>query len=318
MTNLSQRPGDGGDRFAADAQLGSRADDRSRLAHDAAFWRRLAQFGAARGPEWWVRYSPPLFGWAAALAVPKARRAVRANLHRVRGERGALRDTLDIASTFGAYAGCLAEVLSNGSKNARLPVALLYGQRNVDAALAPGTGIVLVTAHTAGWEVVGPLLQAVHGREVIMVTAPEHDEQARRVQDTAREATGGLRVTHVGDPLGSLGLLRELRRGAIVALQLDRMQPGMRVRSVNFMGAAGEIPEGPIRLASAAGAPIFPLFSARTGYREYVVDARKPIFVPRRPSGTEVQNVAQTLANELGRFLQAHPTQWFDFGVRQP
>ena len=73
---------------------------RSLFAHDAAFWRKLARFGAARGPEWWVRYSPSFFGLAAALAVPRARRAVQANLRRVRGKRGSIREALDIAHTF--------------------------------------------------------------------------------------------------------------------------------------------------------------------------------------------------------------------------
>jgi KDO2-lipid IV(A) lauroyltransferase len=286
------------------------------LAHDAAFWRSLARFGAARGPEWWVRYSPPVFGWAAALAVPEARRAVHANLVRVRGAKGPVRDALDVAKTFAAYAGCLAEVLSNGSKNQRLPAAVLHGEHNVTSALSSGTGVVLVTAHTAGWEIVGPLLQAEHGREVVMVMAPEADERARALQDRARAAIG-LRVVHVGrDPFGSLELLRELRRGAIVALQIDRLPPGMKTRSVRFLDAPGAIPEGPLRLASASGAPIFPLFSARTGYREYLIDARPPIYVPRRPSEAQIDEAAQHLAGELGRFLQSHPTQWFDFGAR--
>ena len=99
-----------------------------------------------------------------------------------------------------------------------------------------------------------------------------------------------------------------------MALQLDRVPPGMKVRRVMLMGSPGAIPEGPLRLAAASGAPIFPLFSARTGYREYLIDARRPIFLPRRPSESELDAVAQTLADELGRFLRAHPTQWFDFG----
>lgn len=287
---------------------------RTAFAHDAAFWRKLARFGAARGPEWWVRYSPRFFGWAAALAVPSARRAVHQNLVRVRGRKGLVKDAIDVARTFGTYAGCLAEVLSNGSKNQRLPGAILRGEHNVDAALAPGTGIVLVTAHTAGWEIVGPLLQREHGREVVMVMAPEPDERARRLQDEARLAIG-LRVAHVGDPLAPLALLKELRQGSIVALQIDRLPPGMKTRPVDLLGARGAIPEGPLRLAAAAGAPIFPLFSARIGYREYLIDARPPIFVPRRPTEAELDDVAQRLASELGRFLRAHPTQWFDFGA---
>jgi len=290
-------------------------DLRSILTPDAVFWRKLARFGAARGPEWWVRYSPAFFGWAAALAVPTARRAVHANLRRVRGKRGPLREALDVAHTFSTYAGCLAEVLSSDSKNHKRPSAVLHGEHNVDIALGPGKGIVLVTAHTAGWEMLGPLLhrEHKHGRDVVMVMTPEPDEAARRLHDDARVAVGN-RVSHVGDPLASLGLLRDLRGGAIVALQLDRVPPGMKTRAVTLMGAPGAIPEGPLRLAAVSGAPLFPLFSARTGYREYVIDARPPIFVPRRATEAELDAVAQTLADELARFLRAHPTQWFDFG----
>ncbi len=290
---------------------------RSFLAHDALFWRKLARFGAAQGPEWWVRYSPALFGMAAALAVPRARRDVRENLRRIRGERGPLREALDVAHTFRTYAGCLAEVLSNDSKNQQPARAILRGDHNVDAARAPGRGIVLVTAHTAGWEMLGPLLHrdSEKRREVVMVMTPEPDEQARRLHDGARTAVGN-RVSHVGDPLASLGLLRDLRQGAIVALQLDRVPPGMKTRPVQLFGGPDVIPEGPIRLAALSGAPLFPLFSARTGYREYVIDARPPIFVPRRPTEAELDGIAQRLADELARFLRAYPTQWFHFGGR--
>ncbi len=284
-----------------------------KLAHDGAFWRRLARFGASRGPEWWVRYSPSVFGWGAALAVPQARRAVRANLRRVRGERTALRDAYDVARTFQTYAGCLAEVLSNGSKNERMPDALLCGEKNIHTAIAGATGIIVVTAHTAGWETVGPLLTREHGRDVVMVMASENDEAARKVQDEARHAVG-LRVAHIGDVFGTLGLLHELRRGAVVALQIDRLPPAMRKRAVTFLHAPGAIPEGPLRLAAASGAPILPIFSARTGYRSYLIDVRPPLFLPRRPSESLLDAAAQTLADELGRFLRAHPTQWFDFG----
>jgi KDO2-lipid IV(A) lauroyltransferase len=282
--------------------------------HAGAFWRRLARFGAARGPAWWVRYSPPVFGVAASVAVPSARRAVLKNLRRVRGEAGVLQDTIDVARTFAAYAGCLAEVLSNGSKNAREPAATLSGEHYLDEALgrAGEAGIVLVTAHTGGWETVGPLLQRHHGRDVVMVMAPEADEQAMRLQDAAREASG-LRVAHVGDPLASLSLLRELRAGAIVALQIDRLPPGMKARPVTLLGDRSAIPEGPLRLAAAAGAPILPLFCARESYRQYVIDVRPPLALPRRPSDAQLDEAAQSIACELGRFLRKHPTQWFQF-----
>ena len=73
---------------------------RNPLAHDGSFWRKLARVGAQRGPEWWLHYSPPIFGLAAAIAVPSARRAVLRNLHRIRGDAGRINDVIDTARTF--------------------------------------------------------------------------------------------------------------------------------------------------------------------------------------------------------------------------
>jgi KDO2-lipid IV(A) lauroyltransferase len=294
------------------------------LTHDSLFWRRLARFGAAHGPEWWVRYSPAFFGCAAAVAVPSARRAVLANLRRVRGRRGAFEEALDVARTFSAYAGCLAEVLSNGSKNARLPDAAVIGKQHLEEAVAPKRGVVLVTLHTAGWETVGTILAREHPIELVMAMARERNDGARRLHDEARAASG-LHVTHIdGDPLASLALLHHLRRGRMVGLQLDRVPPGVRTRDVNlFAGAVrgairgairGTIPEGPLRLAAVSGAPVLPLFCARAGYRKYIIDVRRPIFLPRRPVEAELAAASQVLADEMSLFLQAHPTQWFNFG----
>src|SRR3954463_13845422 len=92
---------------------GQMSESRRPRAHEALFWRRLAHWGASRGPEWWVRYSPPVFGCAAAALVPSARQAVLRNLRRIRGPASAATDARDVLATFSNYASCLAEVLSN-------------------------------------------------------------------------------------------------------------------------------------------------------------------------------------------------------------
>src|SRR4051794_16718881 len=121
------------------------------LSHDAVFWRKFAQLGSQHGPEWWVRHSPAFFGLAAAAVLPTARKTVLSNLRAIRGEASPLRDVLDVGRTFTAYAGCLAEVLSSGSKNGRVPEGKLEGKSNFAAAVAKGRGVVLVTIHSGGW-----------------------------------------------------------------------------------------------------------------------------------------------------------------------
>ena len=284
-------------------------------AHEALFWRRLAHLGASRGPEWWVRYSPPVFGWAAAALVPSARRAVLRNLQRIRGPASPSRDAREVLSTFATYASCLAEVLSNDAESGpRFPETTHHHVEHVVNARAHGKGIIMVTAHTAGWESVGPAVARNQGLEMMIAMQREPDERARALHDDARKRAG-IEIVHVGDDaLASLPLLRHLRQGNVVALQIDRVADGMRTRDVDLLGERMKMPEGPLRLAQVSGAPILPVFCARVGYRKYVVELCESRLVPRHATEAELDAVAQHLADSLADFLRSHPTQWFHFG----
>ena len=262
-----------------------------------------------------MRYSPPVFGWAAAALVPSARRAVVRNLHRIRGPAPVTTDARDVLATFSNYASCLAEVLSNDAPSGPRPAeTIIYGEDHVDAARAPGRGIVMVTAHTAGWESVGPALARDQGLRMMIVMEAEPDARAQSLQDEARRRAG-VTIVHVGsDPLASLALLRHLQGEGVVALQLDRFAAGMRTREVELLGEKTRMPEGPLRLAQVTGAPIVPVFCARIGFRRYVIQLYESRIVPRRATEAQLDEVAQHLASSMGAFLRAHPTQWFHFG----
>ena len=284
--------------------------------HEALFWRRLAHWGASRGPDWWVRYSPPVFGWAAAALVPSARKAVVRNLHRIRGPAPATTDAREVLETFSTYASCLAEVLSNDADTGPRPPETVHRRvQHVHDARAHGKGIIMVMAHTAGWETVGPVVARNQGLQMMFVMQREADEGARALHDEARKRAG-VTIVHAGDdPLASLPILRHLRNGGVVALQLDRVAPGMRTREVDFLGQRTKLPEGPLKLAQVSGAPILPVFCARLGYRRYVVELYESRLVPRHATEPELDAVAQHLADSLAEFLRSHPTQWFHFGT---
>ncbi len=282
-----------------------------KLDREALFWRRLAHWGASRGPDWWVRYSPPFFGAAAAALSRDARRAVVRNLRRIHGERAPAEEARDVLATFATYASCFAETLSNDAPSGpKRPSATIFGELHIHRAISARRGVVVVTAHTAGWEAAGPLLAQDYEVPFVFVMAPEDDARARAISDEARRRSG-VEIAHVGDPLASLPLLRKVRAGGVVALQLDRTPPGIRLREVELLGARGAIPEGPLRLAQLAGAPLLPIFCAREGHRRYAIHASEPRFVPRRATEAELDGVAQHLADAMTRFLRAHPTQWF-------
>ena len=284
------------------------------LALDGLFWRRVAQLGACWAPSWFVRCSPPMIGVAIAAAMPERRRALSAQLARARGPASVVRDAIDVGRTYANFASCITEVLSTGSKNGAVPEAKVHGCPHVEELLASNRGIIFATAHTAGWESLGALLARQHLKRVMIVMRRERHAGARRLQDSMREAQEGVRVVHVGDdPLASLPVMQHLRDGGVVALQIDRVPPGMSARAVRLFGRTGVIPEGPLRLAQLTGAPIVPVFSARTGHRRYAVYLREPVVLPRKASADALDAAAQRLADALGEFVSAHPTQWFAF-----
>jgi KDO2-lipid IV(A) lauroyltransferase len=289
------------------------AGERGAFASDGELWRRLAHFGAAHLPEWWMRYSPPFFGLAAAAFVPDARRAVLANLRRIRGDGTPLRDALEAGQTFANYASCLSEALAYGSKNEGVPELLLPGKHHMTDALADGKGAIIATAHTGGWDVAGPVFGHDHQVDLVMVMERERHPGAGRLNDDARLA-GGLSFVHVGeDPLASLPLLRHLRHGAVVAIQIDRAPRSMRAREVRLFGARAKIPEGPVRLAQVTGAPIVPMFCRRLGFRSYMLEVLPALRVARHADEASLDAACQHITDAMADFLRRHPTQWFHF-----
>lgn len=285
-----------------------------RVRPDSELWRRAMLAGVAFGPDPWVRYSPPVFGLAFAAALPRQRRVVAENLRQVLGERDRLTEARQIGAVFSCYASCLTEalLLSSGRGYEIAPSA--RGVEHWHDCSADGRGVIIATAHTAGWEVAGPVLRGVHPHDVVVVMRRERDEGARLIHDQARQRAG-VKVVHIGDdPMDALTLLGHLRRRAVVAMQIDRVPPGVRSRTVSLFGGPWQVPEGPLALAAASGAPIMPVFTRRLGFMRYEAIATPPIRLPRRPDASALDGAAQRIAQEMERFVRANPTQWFHFG----
>ncbi|KYF93315.1 hypothetical protein BE17_22610 [Sorangium cellulosum] len=265
-----------------------------------------------------MRHSPPAFGVFFAAVLPEVRRRVEQNLRRVRGPRSRVADTLDSAAVFATYGRCLTEALLLASGRGYTVARRSRGVEHYHACAAAGRGVIIVTAHTGGWDIAGQILGVVHPEGVMLAMQRERDAEARAIQDAARQRAG-VQVVHIGDgPLDALPLLNHLRRGGAVAMQIDRVPPGMRSREVAFLGARWRAPEGPIALAAISGAPILPVFTHRLGFLEYEAVVSPAIWLPRRATEEERDRAAAAMMGAMERFLRAHPTQWFHFTGEGP
>lgn len=283
------------------------------FSHEGAFLRRLAHAGARYGPTFWLKYSPPAFGVLSALMLPNKRQRVAETLRWVHGgdEDPSQRE---VFVTFMEYARCLAEALASGRPEAQGATCRVEGEAFLRDALGDRErGVILATAHIGPWDAAAASLKRAFDREVVVVMREEPDAAARALHDRVR-ADAGVRVVHVGShPLDAMPLVRELRRGSVVAFQLDRSPPNSRELSVTLFGRSSSLPEGPFRLASLANAPILPLFARRQAFFEYDLVVHRPIELARNATRAELERAAQAAASAMEAFIRERPTQWFNF-----
>ena len=281
--------------------------------HDSVLWRRAAAAGVTYGPDAWVRYSPPVFGLAFAAALPRQRRAVRDNLRRALGPRDPVREAWDVAMVFANYASSLTDAFVAGSGRGNPLRVRCLDEPTLARARGEGRGLILATAHTGGWQVAGLGFERLLGAEMLVVMRRERDARAQALQEEARERAG-VRFAYVGDePLSSLGLLGHLRRGGVLAMQIDRLPSGMRGLPATLFGAPFAVPEGPLRLSAVSGAPVVPVFTRRLGYMDYDVHVAQPVRLPRRPTPIDLEAAASAILRAMEAFVIANPTQWFHF-----
>jgi phosphatidylinositol dimannoside acyltransferase len=278
---------------------------------ESALLRRLAVWGALRGPQAFLRYSPGPIGAAFGIALPSVRERVVQNLRRVHGPRSALREQLDAVDTLANFGACFAEAIAARRKDVT-PRVRVQGEERLATALSRG-GVVIVTAHVGPWELTAQLLGSSRAADVVLVMQREANAAAAALQDQIRSERG-LKVLHVGDhPTDALPLIAHLRRGGVAALQLDRVPPSGRVTEARLFGAPFAAPEGPFRLASLSGAELLPVFARRLGFFEYELEISEPIALGRRPSQEDLETAVQRAVSAMEAFVARSPTQWFHF-----
>jgi KDO2-lipid IV(A) lauroyltransferase len=287
------------------------------LRFDGLWWRKFAYLGSVYGPEWWKRYSPP---WIAAIifcCVARNRRGAIANMRRVLGTQGWLRDHWHGLKVFISFAHCMNEALECLSPRPQPITIDRLANDPIQAAVEEGRGAVLVTCHFGNWDIAARTLVR-YGRPFNLVMAREFNETTADYVRQAREAAGMHVLLSDSSVYGPFNMLRALRRGEIVALQLDRPIGGDGARLVDFCGAPAFFQSGALRLARLAGTPVFPVFVARRGPRHYRIIVGSERRVARTASSDDIDRVLAGIVGEFEELVREYPDQWFQFAPFWP
>jgi KDO2-lipid IV(A) lauroyltransferase len=287
------------------------------LRFDGLWWRKFAYLGSVHGPEWWKRYSPPWIAAIIFLCVRRNRRGAIANMRRVLGTRGWLRDHWHGLKVFIGFAHCMNEEIECLSPYPKPITVERPDDDPIEKAVAEGRGAVLVTCHFGNWDVAARTL-ARYGRPFNLVMAREVNETTAEYVRSAREAAGMHILLSDSSVYGPFNMLRALRRGEIVALQLDRPIGGDGARPVDFFGAPALFQSGALRLARLAGTPIFPVFVARRGPRHYRIVVGTERRVARTAGADDVDRMLAGIVGEFEDLVREYPDQWFQFAPFWP
>ncbi|RZA06161.1 MAG: hypothetical protein EOP11_11035 [Proteobacteria bacterium] len=179
---------------------------------------------------------------------------------------------------------------------------------HLEAALAQGKGVFVMTAHLGNWEVltgVGPTLM---GTPVTMVTKQLKPRWFHRCVEVTRSLIG---IKMACEPKTMQGILRALKKKEIVGFVMDQFTGAPVGARVPFFGVPVGSHTALATLAMRTGAPVVPAIAVRKPDGRYLIRFDAPLATIDK--GDQEQSVLANTAAYVARteeWIKEFPPQW--------
>ncbi|HET7436656.1 MAG TPA: lysophospholipid acyltransferase family protein [Thermoanaerobaculia bacterium] len=279
------------------------------------FWRQFLRWAVFNIPLW---LEPLMIGtWSAIFLLwGPGRRGVMRNLTAIKPGSWTITNFFRTFAVFWNFAWTIDDNV-RFKETRTVPDWEFAGLEHFEALQQHHGGAIILTAHMGNYDLGAHLFAETSHRKIVMIRAPEVDPDTRAHEEELHRRTVGetVRVDFSGGAGDfALDLLHTLQRGEIVAIQGDRVTPGIAAMETKLFGRKTQLPAGPFALAMAARVPIFPLFIVRVGRRHYRLVTRAPIEVVRTRDRAETLNRAlEQWTRELESVIRDTWYQWFAF-----
>lgn len=183
------------------------------------------------------------------------------------------------------------------------------GLEHLDAALAHGHGVVLISAHFGNVDLAGQIL-ALRGYRVTALAEHLKPERLFRYVSHQRESHG-IRFIPIDKSLRPA--FRALRANEIVASGIDRNVTDAG-RLVELLGRPARLPDGYLKLALHTGAALVLCLSHRLADDAFVIDVEPEIPLVR--TGDQERDIVAAMPAVISLFeayLRRSPEQWVYF-----
>jgi KDO2-lipid IV(A) lauroyltransferase len=172
----------------------------------------------------------------------------------------------------------------------------------LEAALAPGRGVVFVTAHLGNWELMAAAVARI--APVSVLFKPSYDVRFTRMVDRFRRASGvrGIDVTaahHIQQAMACL------RQGEVLGVLVDQVVPRGPVAS--FLGRAARTTRLPAVLGERSGARVVFGYVLRDTSCQHAIFVEE-VQAEKGSSGRDGLTVE--LVSKLEQVIWRKPEQW--------
>lgn len=242
------------------------------------------------------------------------RRDSRAYLARVLGRPARVRDVARHIHTFAAT--ILDRVFLLGGDMHRFDIRV-SGLDTLHAALDRGQGVLVFGSHLGSFEVLRVLGRQRPEQKIRVVLDKAHSPAVTQLLDALNPEIAASVIDAGQDgPAIMFEIQKAASEGALVALLVDRTQPGEASTEAPFLGTGAQFPVAPWLLAAVLKVPVqlaFGLYRGGNRYDLVFEPFSDGIDIPRRERATAVPALIRRYAARLEHHVCDAPFNWFNF-----
>lgn len=242
------------------------------------------------------------------------RRDSRAYLGRVLGRPATLRDVARHIHTFAATILDRFFLLHEELRRFDVRVS---GVEALHERVDRGQGVLLFGSHLGSFEVLRVLARRRPDYKIRVVLDKGHSAAVTQVLEAINPEIAAT-VIDAGQPGPAimLQIQQAAQEGAMIALLVDRAQPGEAVERVPFLGDPAAFPVAPWQIAAVLKIPVMLAFGLYRGGNRYDLlfePFSEGIDLPRRERAAAIPALIRRYAARLEHHVRDAPYNWFNF-----
>ena len=248
------------------------------------------------------------------LRRPAERRDSRAYLSRVFGRPARLHEVARHIHTFASTILDRSFLLSEHFQRFDVQV---HDIEKLQQRVEDGHGVLLFGSHLGSFESLRVLARQRPDYKIRVVLDKAHSAAVTQLLDELNPEMAAT-VIDAGQPGPAimLQIQQALSEGAIVALLVDRAQPGGAVVRVPFLGDPAGFPLAPWQIAAVVKVPVVLAFGLYRGGNRYDLlfeSFSDGIDLPRRERAAAIPALIRRYAARLEHHVRDAPWNWFNF-----